>query len=209
MMSISDNRTTRGFVRRYGLAAIQNTATIAGMANTTIGQARMGCGWRGGRNSTTLQDLGRLYENIENGSVLNDTNNARTEFYQPMNSSLGGRVQTIVNQEAAAQGKSGIANQFFNNMANRVKGGSYDIPCGEIVSPCSTTFLYFRGFAGTVSIPAKNGVGAIVPRVYVYGRFVDSLVLNNGASTATYDNLSNTIDAEILRTIIRSALTTW
>jgi hypothetical protein len=209
MMSISDNRATRYFAILYGLPALNSTAVGAGMSQTTIGQARMGCGKTGGSNYTTLQDLGKLYEGVENGTQLNDTNGARAEFYQPMNNGAGGALQTVVNQEAAKLGKSAsVASTFFNNISSRVKGGSYNIPCGVVDSGCTGSFYYYRDFAGRIRLPFKL-LGVIVPRSYVYGRYVDSLKLTNGASTTPYDNIQNTIDVEMLRQLINTALQSW
>lgn len=211
MMSISDNRTTRYFAILYGLPNLKATALGAGMTNTVVGQARLGCGKLGGANFTTLTDLGRLYEGVENGTQLNDINGARAEFYQPMNNGISTALQTVVNQEAAKLGKSVIANDFFNAMSARVKGGSYNIACAQLEPGCKGAFYYYRDFAGRILIPFKVG-GVITPangRSYVYGRYVDSLRLSNGASTTAFDNISATIDVEMLRTTINAALQTW
>src|SRR5262249_10889567 len=144
-------------------------ANAAGMVNTTIGQARIGCGETGGQNRTTLSDLGRLYEGIENGTLLNDINGARTEVYQPMTSGVGNNIKTIVNQEAAKLGKSSIATSFFNTITAKTKGGSYNNPCGTVVSGCSGAFYYYRDFAGKITIPFKTN-GRLLEVTYVWGR---------------------------------------
>jgi hypothetical protein len=210
MMAISDNRATRYFALRYGLGGLQATANAAGMSNTTIGQARIGCGVDGGKNLTTLADLGKLYEGIENGTLLNDTNGARSEFYQPMNWGIGSAIQTVVNQEASKLGKSPtVANSFYNNLYSKVKGGSYNIGCGAIESGCSGAYYYFRDFAGKITIPFKSANGATTSKTYVWGRMIDSLKITNGASTATFDNIQPQIDSEMLRSTINAALQTW
>jgi hypothetical protein len=206
MMSNSDNRTTRGIVLRYGLPAIQDTAEGAGMDNTTIQQHSIGCGWDGGlRNDTTLVDLGRLYEGVEDGTLLADPQ--RTEFFQPMNNGVNATLSAIVTAEANAVGKGGIADDFVDEMRNHFKGGSYTIPCGE--APCTSGWMYIRTIAGRMALPVWNRDGTLGERTYVYGSFVDDQVQCNGCSTAAWDNARATINAELFRAEIRSALQTW
>jgi hypothetical protein len=210
MINNGDTRATRGFVKQHGLGAIQTTAANAGMVDTEIDQARIGCWKRGGANSTTLVDLGTLYENVENGSALNDTNNARAEFYQPMSGGApGGVIRDVVSEEAKKLGKSSsTATAFADAIRLKVKSGSYNIPCGELKSGCAGAFFYFRTVAGKVSIPFKTG-SVVTPRVYVWGRFVDSQRIANISPTTTFDGKNAVIDGEILRSTIRSALQTW
>jgi hypothetical protein len=216
MMSVSDNPTTRGVILRYGLQAIRDTARLtAGMSSTTINQDHPGCGWsEGKKNETTLTDLGRLYEGVENGSLLG-TGSFRTEFYQPMSGGgFGGNpledsIVKVVNEEAALQQKSDIATSFAQGMQWRLKGGSYDIGCPQ--TGCSTGLLYFRSQAGRLTLPVKTTPTTFGTRTYVFGRYVDSLNLGcSGCSTATTaDNQLALVDKELFREIIASALLTW
>jgi hypothetical protein len=213
MMSISDNRTTRAFVLRYGLAALNSTAqNTALMASTSIQQDEPGCGWLGGKqNLTTLADLGRLYERVEDGSVLTAAN--RTEFYQPMNGGAfdgGGSenaIVAIVQQEAAAQGKSGVVNAFVAGMDWRHKGGSYNIPCSQ--ASCASGQLYFRSLAGRLTLPIKLG-WLSGTRTYVFGRYVDGLNIGCAGcvSAASADAALNAVTPELFREAIASALAT-
>lgn len=206
MMSISDNRTTRGIVLRYGLAAVQGAANTAGMTSTTIGQDQIGCAFLGGkRNFTTLVDMGRLYEGVEDGTLLG-SGQFRTEFYQPMNNGVGGTLAAIVTAEANAQGKGAVAAQFIALMRNHFKGGSYNVPCDQV--GCSNGWIYIRTNAGRMALPVKSG-GVVGERVFVYGAFVDNQFVCSGCSTATLDNAVATINAELFRAEIRSALLTW
>jgi hypothetical protein len=207
MMSISDNRTTRGIVLRYGLADINDAASDAGMSSTSIGQPLMGCGWENGdRNDTTLVDLGRLYEGVHNGTLL--TGSARTEFFQPMNSGISLPIQNIVSQEAAAQSKSWAASQFISKMTARFKGGSYNICLDSDCAP----YAYIRTVAGRMILPIKLSNGADSTRIYVYGRYVDAYNVCNGinpCSETTANAAINAVDPELFRAAIRSALLTW
>jgi len=206
MMTISDNRTTRGIVLRYGLGAVQAAAATAGMASTTINQDQIGCAFLGGkRNFTTLVDLGRLYEQVEDGTLLG-TGQYRAEFFQPMNSGVNATLAAIVTQEANALGKGAIAAQFISLMRNHFKGGSYDVPCSQ--AGCSNGWLYIRANAGRMALPVKSG-GVLSERVFVYGWFVDNQYRCSSCSTATMDSTLATIDAELFRAEIRSALSTW
>jgi hypothetical protein len=216
MMSISDNRTTRGFILRYGMAALNSTASnLAKMTSTSIGQDQPGCAWLGGKkNQTTLADLGRLYEGVEDGSLLTGTN--RTEFYQPMNggsfqdSGLEGTVIDVVEQEAAKQGKSGVVSNFVSQMDWRFKGGSYDIPCSQ--AGCASGNLYFRSMAGRLTLPIKTGPSTFGSRAYVFGRYVDGLKLNCGAGCIPQSSADTTlanVTPELFREIIASALQSW
>lgn len=206
MMSVSDNRTTRGIVLRFGLTAITNAAAAAGMSDTTINQAMIGCGFLGGnRNDTTLVDMGRLYERVENGSLLNNAD--RTEFFQPMNSGAG-NLSAIVTAEANAMGKGGVVNAFLARIQNQFKGGSYNIPCGQ-VSTCANGQIYIRTNAGRIVLPIRTASGGFGERAYVYGTFVDDQFQCNGCSTTAWDNARATVDAEIFRSVVRSALQTW
>jgi len=207
MMSISDNRTTRGIVLRYGLADINDAAADAGMSSTVIGQSLVGCGWlNGDRNDTTLVDLGRLYEGVYNSVLL--TGAARTEFFQPMNSGISAAIQSIVTQEAAAQSKSWAVSLFISKMSARFKGGSYNICLDSDCAP----YAYIRSNAGRMTVPVKLADGSYGTRVYVFGRYVDAYQVCNGVNPCS-ETAANTaiakVDAELFRAVIRSALLTW
>jgi Beta-lactamase enzyme family len=223
MMAVSDNRTTRGFILRYGngdpaagLTKLNATAqSTAGMWDTLINQDQPGCGWMGGKkNRTTLADLGRLYEGVENSTLL--TGDFRDEFYQPMNGGtfqedggLESSVIDIVEQEAAKQNKTSVVSSFVKKMDWRIKGGSYDIGCDD--GGCAEGKLYFRSLAGRITLPVKTGASTFDSRAYVFGRYVDSLNLQCtgciGQSSADM-TLAN-VTPELFREIIASALQTW
>jgi hypothetical protein len=221
MMQVSDNRTTRGVVIRYGFPALNTMAqTTIGMSNTALAQ-NVGCGFKNGlRNNFTLVDAGKLYEGVSNGSLLSGT--TRDSFWSIM---LGGTVAagtplaTIVSQEATKLGKSAaVATSFRQNMNQRSKGGSYDI-CGSSCNP----YTYYRSAAGRITIPFKSGA-TIVPTDYVYGRFVDGLTIPCAVKSASEttaqaearcakykaaNKAMNDAGTELFRSVIRAALQTW
>lgn len=220
MMMNSDNRATRGFQKRYGLSTVNAYIDSIGLGSTELRQI-LGCGFQNNlRNDTTLADLGKLYENVGNGTLL--TGAARSDFYNVM---LGGPLSptnglvNIINQEASALGKSSVVSTFVANTALRSKGGSYDI-CGS--SGCSVSYEYIRSSAGRIQIPFKQS-GAIVQREYVYGRWVNGLILpcapQGSQTTAQAEAACPAFKAanqafndggyELFRSEIRAALKTW
>ncbi|MDP9402038.1 MAG: serine hydrolase [Actinomycetota bacterium] len=218
MMGASDNRTTRGVVLRYGFPYVQQAATFAGMTKASIQQDRVGCGFvNDKRNQVSLVDFGKLYEGVENGSLLG-TGSLRTSFFSPMNGqaittdggSLENRVIEIVKAEAAAQGKSGVVTAFVQNMNWQFKPGGYGIACGSsIYANCSAGFYSVGTLAGVVRIPFKVSTGAVAGKAYVFGTYVDGL--NTGCSGCpTYPSgTEEMLRAELLRSQIRAALRTW
>ncbi|HEX8770139.1 MAG TPA: serine hydrolase, partial [Acidimicrobiales bacterium] len=216
MMTISDNRTTRGITLRYGLPAINATAQWAGMASTDVDQDQVGCGWLGGkRNDTTLSDIGRLFEGVENGTFLG-TGSFRTEFYQPMTgnafnttSGVENNIITVVNEEAAKQGKSAIADDFVAGMNWRTKGGSYSIPCDQ--AGCAIGSIYVRSLGGRLTLPTKTSATTFGERDYVFGRFVNDLRINctECPPQAPADAALVQVDKELFREVIASALQSW
>lgn len=176
------------------------------MTSTTIAQDAIGCAFLGGkRNFTTLVDLGRLYEGVEDGTLLG-AGQFRTEFFQPMNNGVGAALAAIVTAEANALGKGAVAGQFISLMRNHFKGGSYNVPCDQ--AGCANGWIYVRTNAGRMALPVKSG-GVVSERVFVYGTFVDNQYLCGTCSAATFDNAVATINAELFRAEIRSALSTW
>ena len=228
MMRQSDNRTTDALVRRYGFAALNATADLAGMTKTQL-YHRIGCPaasspqpWH--HNELTLVDAGKLYEGVSNAAFLSGSN--ATTFW---NTLLGGAIDAsgalakIVREEATSLGKTtALADAFIANTQVRSKGGSYD-SCPASGS-CNPPYIYTRTAAGRIQLPFKNRLGTIVPRYYVFGRFVDGLAINctfkgssegNDAYAARCPSWKAANDAftkagnELFRAQIRAALLTW
>lgn len=212
MMSVSDNRTTQGVDERYGRSNVNNYAHIIGMTSTKINQT-LGCGTlNGGYVTTSLGDLSKLYEGVWSDALLNATRSA--SFFGRMD---GGTLNTgdplagVIEQEAAALGKSASASQFIANTSARDKGGSYDV-CPSS-GPCSPPYVYDRADAGVLTLPFKSG-GTIVPHTYTYGWWVNNLLVpcafgTSCAALTQADNTTGIVRAEELRSQVRAALKTW
>jgi len=229
MMRYSDNRATDAVVNRYGMAAINATADLAGMTKTNLNH-RIGCdadsppaGWA--HNQLTLNDAGLLYEKVENGTLL-DTSTYRGRFYAYMAggaiSSTSGLAAIIKDEAGKLLMSASETNAFIAATVNRSKGGSYDI-CPDS-GACNPPYWYVRTTGGILWLPYKNSVGTIVPKSFVYGRFVDKLALNctfksAAQSDAQYalacpawkkaNDALNKAGNEMFRSIIKQALQTW
>lgn len=229
MMAISDNRTTRGTVLRYGgFAPFNATATAAGLTGTTL-RHNIGCAYRNPatgkfdpanlRNDTTAADLARIYEGVWNSTLLTDTNNARTEFLESANPGTGAgtALQAIINDEANKLGKGAVAAQFGQLVQSWGKGGSYGTCLPNANGDCGQRVLVRSG-TGLIRLPIKVS-GAVQYRTYSFARLVSDVKVPcfEDTTTATidcpvqntyvtaYNNASN----ELYRDEIRSALMTW
>ena len=219
MMRISDNRTTRGVVLRYGFPAINATADLIGMVGTQL-RHNIGCAYfnlatnkfdTGLRNDTTAADLARIYEGVWNSSLLTGT--ARAEFLESANPATGltstSDLQKIINQEAAAQGKLAIADDFGALVQRWGKGGSYGTCLPNSTGGCGQAVI-IRSGTGIIRFPVKVS-GQTNYRTYVFGRFISDVPVSSFSSAqipvyeATYAKASN----ELYREVIRSALQTW
>ncbi len=100
MLRVSDNRITKALQIRFGLRAINATAKLAGMAHTTWTQI-LGTGIPG--NYLTLEDAGKLYAGILNGSLLNAAmrQQFQTLILNQSNAGLGD-LTTVIQQEAGS-----------------------------------------------------------------------------------------------------------
>lgn len=200
MMQKSDNNRTQAIRVRFGQDNINNTAQAIGMKNTSINH-RIGCG--GGsdgavakHNRLTLADAGVLYEGVAKGTLLTTTN--RQTFYSLMAgkqfdfSGVWQDIQKMVNEEAPPGMTAAQKQSFLNQVQTSYKAGSYSLSDGQ-----------YRSIAGWVQIPFRSS-GAVVPRQYVFGIFIDKATNSDKAS-----NTWATARAEVLREQIRAALKTW
>ncbi|MEQ1485031.1 serine hydrolase [Methyloglobulus sp.] len=227
MMSISDNRTTRGMVLRYGSTAINATADLAGMVGTQL-RHNIGCAYRNPatnkystslRNDTTAADLAKVYEDVWTSSLLTGT--PRSEFLESANPGAGAgtALQSIINAEAALQGKQAFAASFGSLIRTWGKGGSYGTCLPNSLGDCGQKVI-IRSGAGLIRIPAKTTGGVVAYRDYTFGRFIsdvpvpcfgdDPNIAGDQCPTvtnyeATYSKAAN----ELYREAIRSALLTW
>jgi beta-lactamase class A len=229
MMSISDNRTTRGVVLRYGMSAINATGAAAGLTGTAV-RHNIGCAYRNLstgkydptnlRNNTTAADLARIYESVWLSSSLNSTNNARAEFLESANPSTGAyaSLQTIINAEAAALGKSStVAAQFGAAVRRWSKGGSYGTCLPDSAGGCGQQ-VTIRSAAGLIEIPFRSG-GVAAPRVYSYANLISDVPVTcwedknpdfvSCPSETNYVNAFSAAQPELFREVVRAGLQTW
>ncbi len=225
MMRISDNRTTRGVVLRYGFPAINATADAAGLVGTQL-RHNIGCAYfnlgtqeydTNLRNDTTAADLAKIYEGVWTSSLLSGI--GRTEYLESANPSSGAStaIQQIINEEAAAQGKSASAASFGTAMIGYGKGGSYNTCLPDAVGGCGQKVI-IRSSTGITRIPIKVR-GLLSYRDYVFGRLISDVPVpcwddsttafdecpTETAFETTYSKAAN----EMYREVIRSALQTW
>ncbi len=192
MMRISDNRTTFAIEQRYGRATLNAFADAIGAASTQINH-NIGC-WSN-ENQITLDDLSRMIEGASDGSLL-PTASIRNRFFDTLiqANSVPAGLATLVAEEAALAGKSGIATDFVANMVYRGKGGSYN--GGQRAA---------RAGFGRVLIPFRSGAN-VVQRAFAYGHFYNCDDCRNDAATGdAYGRAA----IEKFRAAIRSAVATW
>lgn len=221
MMRISDNRTTRGTVIRYGgFAPFNTTAANTSLTGTTL-RHNIGCAYRNlstgkyepatRRNDTTAADLARIYEGVWNSTLLTNANSARSEFLESANpgSGVGAALQTIINQEANKLGKGAVAAQFGSLVRTWGKGGSYGTCLPDANGNCGQKVIVRSG-TGLIRLPIKVS-GVVQYRTYSFARLIsDSPVPNWGDATDTlYTNAYGTAANELYRDEIRAALLSW
>lgn len=221
MMSISDNRTTRGTVIRYGgFGPFNTTAAATGLVGTTL-RHDIGCAYRNlatdryepatQRNDTTAADLARIYEGVWNATLLSNQNSARTEFLESTNLGTGApaALQTVIDQEAAKLGKSAIAAQFGSLVRRWGKGGSYGTCLPNASGGCGTKVIVRSG-TGLIQLPVKVG-GATQYRTYSFARLISDTPVSDWSSpqATSYDNAYAKASNELYRDEIRAALLTW
>jgi hypothetical protein len=217
MLQVSDNRVTRGFALRYGLADVNALAASLGMTSSHIGQDRVGCGFVNGvRNDLTLSDFDKLYEAVAGGTALNHAN-ANTFWSTMFNFGAfsPSPIADVVAQEAAALGKPpAVVDQFLAALHLWEKGGSYGF-CTD-GSACDHYVLDIDNL-GRVSVPFKNAGGTIVPKDYFWSVFANDVQvpcapgsgcpLDTSAANAIY--LFEGGASELLRPVVHDALLNW
>lgn len=225
MMERSDNRATKTINDLFGDAAINATALLAGMTNTTL-VSTLGSGIVG--NFMTLVDAGKLYEGVINGTLLGNGTNAQTQFFRLMSDEnsadeeqfnngsdgINSTIRSIVIEEAALRlNKSTVdpavivlANSFISKIQRGSKGGSYTI------SHSPTEWSMTRTTGGWIEVPTKTATG-FSSKSYVYGAFVDKAITPKvPASNPALDKVEAVVsDATsiMFRKVIRSAMQTW
>jgi beta-lactamase family protein len=213
MIQNSNNVFTRAFAIRWGLGPVQAMATGLGMSSTRLNQALIGCTFTGGvRNETTMADLTKLYRAVDAGGALRT--DLRDTFFATLArgpEKYAEMFRQIVRKEADAAKKSAVVTDFLNAFDVGWKGGSYAL-CLTDGSSCGP-YKADLSIAGRMVIPFKKD-GAIVKQSYLFGDFVNDLVIGCvyksgcAAETSATDAIFATA-AEASSSTIRAALATW
>jgi hypothetical protein len=221
MLGYSDNRTTDALTRRYGFAALNATAALAGMTKSHVNH-RPGCPKASSpqpyqHNELTLRDAGRIYEGAEDGTLLsqyntNVLNNLLVGGTLSPNTPLG----AMITAEAKAAGlTSAEISSFIYGTTVRSKGGSYGL-CPDS-GACNPPTVQDRTVGGTIWLPFKDGLGNVVSTPFVFGQFFNQQVNCSFASvtakTCTAFNNeaagNSTVAVEMFRSIVKQAISTW
>ncbi|HSV41718.1 MAG TPA: hypothetical protein VLI04_23330 [Nocardioidaceae bacterium] len=219
----SDNRTTDALTLRYGFGVLNLTKILAGMTDSKVNH-RIGCNGKSSpepltHNQLTLRDAGKIYEGVQNLSLLDATHRAKLYGYL-LGGPIGeGDLRTMVYQEAAAAGLS-IAdrNLFVSHVATRSKGGSYGYcPNFDGSGTCDPPSVQSRTVGGIIWLPFKGVRALIVDTPFVYGRYFDSKfsctfdsVANSNCSAYNKTAAGNkTISVEMFRSAVKAALASW
>jgi hypothetical protein len=207
----SDNRLTRGLTLHLGgLATLNSLATTLGMTNTHLDQDRIGCGWLDDKkNATTLADLSRLYELATDGTAL-DPSQLPNFIDLMINDHSWSTLDPIVDSEAAKLNLTAAKIAAFKaGVLYYGKGGSYGTcPTPQATAPCGPPVIDILTETAVVSLPLPNGA----TRDYTFGRFMQGTINCTYAACTTRTNATagyNAIRTEMLRTVVRSALTAW
>jgi hypothetical protein len=206
MMWNSDNRMTRGILENYGKATVLAYASSLGLTNTHINH-NIGCPTSTTHNVTTLVDLGRVYEQFQNGTVT--SNSAwRTQFRQRMlnqsnYSGFRSSICPVVQHEATKLGKSATtATNFCNAITWIAKGGSYDYGVGY---PRQVSY----DNVALTGLPYKTSTGVPAPKYFVFGEYIDGTTLTSDPQRTAINTARGNEDLEAMRPYIDAALSTW
>lgn len=212
------NRAHEALVNKYGSAAINDGAHALGLTHTNV---YPGCKQPAGRkdwtyNRSTLGELGRLFENVDNKTYFpNHWPQVSSEFYGLMADWGTNGVRDVVASEAAAAGKSGIVNGFMSKVTLNGKGG------GTLIPQSDGSYQGGRGFFGRLELPFRSGRGFLI-KTFVGGYFVDNFKAPCNEDTAgssgshacrvwkTQQNAAyDLFMGEPYRLAIRKAIATW
>src|SRR5262249_17866899 len=166
MLENSDNQRTKAMIDTFGFAAINQTAAAVGLTGTQL-LHYPGCGGPPA-NQMTLEDAGKMYEGIANGTLVSSS--SRSDLYARMPAQAGdftgiqSSVNGIIDQEAAAIGLNATEiSQFKSRILTHYKAGGYTL--------CPVNQCYeYRSVAGTAEIPQCTR-GTVGNKNYVWGIF--------------------------------------
>jgi hypothetical protein len=221
MMRVSSNTSTRGLQDHWTTATLNAYATSLGLAQTSLSGNNLGCDAGAtppiDGNSTTLAELGAIYEAVADSSEL--TGAFRQTFYNLMSGreqaeSFGGdftgiwnELVTMVDEEMPPGMPQTLKDSFLAGMTANHKGGSY-LRCSGM-APCqiATEWLTWAGWA---EFPVCEG-GAAGVKQYVWGAYLQDVVDNaySGTGSTSSGLVFLDVRAEPLREQLHDALESW
>ena len=206
MMWHSDNTRTREISDTFGVQNINTMMTqTVGMSNSRINHI-LGCGGPT-PNQTTLDDMGRLYEKVADGTLLNAANRdmffglmaGKSEYQQEgydWTHLWDTEIPTIIDQEAPAGMPASLKQAFKSRMNLAYKAGDYKL----CTSDGCATYVDHISIAGWAEIPFCGSSNPAF-RQYVFGLFI-----YNSTNDTTSSNTFNATKAELLREQIHAGL---
>ena len=188
MMVPSDNRWTQAMRVEFGEANINALMQSLGMTDSLI-QHRIGCAADAlaNPNQLTLVDAGKLYEEVANGLLNNDT---KADFYEIMIQD-DNRFEQLVDDEVGGLSSTGI-DDFKDLRTAALKAGSYSLDGKQ-----------YRTVAGWAQIPFKDNSCNVVLQEYVFGAFI-----HQADDLGPQDDI-RTQGIELFREEIHNALDSW
>ena len=215
-MWFSHNRTFEAILNRYGPVNITRSAQKRGQRQTEIYH---GCGdgsvfgwWA--HNMTTLSDVARLFEGVENltsvtmpatrelfrHNMIEITPAPGSGYTSPINKQTTAGwnneyLRPLVQREAGTA-KQAIVSEFLKHVVVRGKAG------GGWPSPDEAGYCDFL----EVTLPFKKN-GAVTPTKYLIGWYLNQL--HEGIQAATVDPDHDVFVTELYTVPIREALKTW
>jgi Beta-lactamase enzyme family len=228
MMRYSDNSATKELMIYFGVGNLQGLANSLGMTNTHFelsadppGFNVIGCQASGATNvddnTTSLVDLGKIYEGVADSSLLNGS--FREMFYERMAGKemfeqenydftgvWGNKLQQIVDDETPNGLYYKKKQAFVDGMRENAKGGGY----GKCLNNGCTTLQEWIIMDGWLQVPVCTG-GGFSNRKYVWGVFIDGAVDSSYVDdkTTPADTAFGNAYVEPLREQVHDALANW
>ncbi len=203
VMRNSSNEHTEALRQRYGTAGLNSFASVWGLDSTGLNHT-IGCicsQWPN-FNTFTARDAVSLYEQLADGSIINEDN--KDELFTMMlnyNLFTNNVLTGIINQEAAGTDLTGPEISAFRTAVDAAwKGGSYG--CNFANEPQRR----WRTEGGWARLPFKGGAPFFFPfdREYAVAVFLNE---SNDPASVT-DQIYN-YTWETIRVPIRQALQSW
>jgi len=228
MMRYSNNSATKELMIYFGVANLQALANSLGMTNTHFelsadppGFNVLGCQASGATNvddnTTSLVDLGKIYEGVADSSLLGGT--FRDTFYERMAGKemfeqedydftgvWGNKLKSIVDDETPPGLYYKKKQAFVAAMRENAKGGGY----GKCLNNSCTTLQEWIIMDGWLQVPVCAS-GSFSDRKYVWGVFIDGAVDSSyfdGKTTPAGTAFGNAY-VEPLREQVHDALANW